>query len=268
MTGTGRYLSNWLMSMPPAQDGTTYLNFIASHDGIGLRPVEGILTDDETDQLLTTMQQFGGHVSWRNLSSDVMKPYEINISLFSAMRGTIEGEDEWQIERFLCAHAIMMALEGIPAFYLHSLTATANDEEKVEYSGNNRAINRHVWQADTLSALLADPTSVNSRVLAGMKRLLAIRCRQPAFHPNATQYTLHLGEGLFSFWRQSRRREQSIFCVHNITNQQQTFPLGGLNLVETNDWFDLFTGREYVNFREEVVLEPYEFLWLTNHRVA
>ncbi len=268
MTGTGRYLSNWLMSMPPAQDGTTYLNFIASHDGIGLRPVEGILTDDETDQLLTTMQQFGGHVSWRNLSSDVMKPYEINISLFSAMRGTIEGEDEWQIERFLCAHAIMMALEGIPAFYLHSLTATAHDEEKVEYSGNNRAINRHVWQADTLSALLADPTSVNSRVLAGMKRLLAIRCRQPAFHPNATQYTLHLGEGLFSFWRQSRRREQSIFCVHNITNQQQTFPLGGLNLVETNDWFDLFTGREYVNFREEVVLEPYRCLWLTNYRVA
>ena len=64
MTGTGRYL-NWLMSMPPAQDGTTYLNFIASHDGIGLRPVEDILTDDETDQLLTTMQQFGGHVSWR-----------------------------------------------------------------------------------------------------------------------------------------------------------------------------------------------------------
>ena len=103
---------------------------------------------------------------------------------------------------------------------------------------------------------------------AGMKRLLAIRCRQPAFHPNATQYTLHLGEELFSFWRQSRRREQSIFCVHNITNQQQAFPLGGLNLVETNDWFDLFTGREYVNFREEVVLEPYECLWLTNHRVA
>ena len=101
-----------------------------------------------------------------------------------------------------------------------------------------------------------------------MKRLLAIRCRQPAFHPNATQYTLHLGEGLFSFWRQSRRREQSIFCVHNITNQQQAFPLGGLNLVETNDWFDLFTGREYVNFREEVVLEPYECLWLTNYRVA
>ena len=118
VTGNNHYLSNWLMSMPPAQDGTAYLNFIASHDGIGLRPVEGILTDEEVEQLLGTMQSFGGCISWRNLNDDEVKPYEINISLFSAMKGTVAGEDEWQIERFLCAHTIMVALEGIPAVYL------------------------------------------------------------------------------------------------------------------------------------------------------
>jgi sucrose phosphorylase len=48
-------------------------------------------------------------------------PYEINISLFDAMKGTVAGEDEWQIERFLCSQTIMMSLEGIPAFYIHSL---------------------------------------------------------------------------------------------------------------------------------------------------
>lgn len=48
-----------MMSMPPAQDGTIYFNFIASHDGIGLRPVEGLLEQAEVDELLATMEQFG-----------------------------------------------------------------------------------------------------------------------------------------------------------------------------------------------------------------
>lgn len=268
VTGNNQYLNNWLMSMPPAQDGTTYLNFIASHDGIGLRPVEGMLSDEETRELIEAMERAGGHVSWRNLNDTEVRPYEINISLFDALAGkagTLRGgPDEWQIARFLCAHTIMAALEGIPAFYIHSLLATEGDHDKVALSGNNRAINRHVWDQSEIAALLKDPESSNARILAGIRRIMAIRKRQPAFHPNATQYTLHLGEGLFAFWRQSRRREQSIFCVHNITDQDLSFPLGGLNLVETQDWKDLFTGEHYQDFRETVELAPYQCLWLSN----
>ena len=268
VTGSNHYLSNWLMSMPPAQDGTTYLNFIASHDGIGLRPVEGILSEAETSQLLSTMERFGGRISWRNLNDNEVKPYEINISLFSALQGTVDGPDEWQVERFLCAHTIMVALEGIPAFYLHSLVATENDNERLEHSGNNRAINRHVWDADALEAQLGEPGSDGARVLDGFRRLMEIRRGQTAFHPNATQYTLHLGEGLFCFWRQSRRREQSIFCVHNITDATQTFNLGDLNLIETNAWHDLFSGEEYADPRQVVALAPYQCFWLTNRYLA
>ena len=64
VTGDCTYLKSWLMSMPPAQNGTTYFNFIASHDGIGLRPVEGILSDDLVDEMATVMQSFGGKISW------------------------------------------------------------------------------------------------------------------------------------------------------------------------------------------------------------
>lgn len=264
VTGNDHYLRNWLMSMPPAQDGTTYLNFIASHDGIGLRPVEGILTEQETEQLLSTMQSFGGRISWRNLSDDEVRPYEINISLFSAMQGTVDGPDQWQVERFLCAHTVMCALEGIPAIYLHSFTATENDQVKLDATGNNRAINRHVWDEQDLRTKLTDSNSINARVLAGLKEMLAIRKAQPAFHPNATQYTLHLGEGLFCFWRQSRRREQSIFCIHNMTKTEIEFALGDLNLVDTDSWYDLFTRRSYQNLRDYVELKPYQCIWITN----
>ena len=264
ISGNSFYLNNWLMSMPPAQDGTTYLNFIASHDGIGLRPVEGILSDQEIGQVTQTMQQFGARISWRNLSNDEVRPYEINISLYDALSGTIQGKDNWQFERFICAHAIMLSLEGIPAFYIHSLLGTQNDLVKMEHSANNRSINRHVWDYAELSELLSNAQSHHARVLERLKEMIRIRIQQPAFHPNATQYTLHLGEGVFAYWRQSRNREQSIFCFHNISDQVQEITLSDVNLVATDQWHDLFSGTLYDDLYSSLVLQPYDCVWLSN----
>ena len=135
LTGNCSYLRQWLMSMPPAQNGTAYFNFIASHDGIGLRPAEGLLTDSEIASLISTMQGFGGEISWRAAENNIKKPYEINIALFDALQGTVKGPDKWQQERFICAHAIMLALEGIPGIYIHSLLATGNDYKRLESMG-------------------------------------------------------------------------------------------------------------------------------------
>ena len=38
--------------MAPSQDGCAFLNFSASHDGIGLRPVEGLLPQEEVDKMI------------------------------------------------------------------------------------------------------------------------------------------------------------------------------------------------------------------------
>ena len=264
LTGNNQYLNNWIMSMPPAQDGTTYLNFIASHDGIGLRPVEGILDETELAQVVSVMQLFGGQISWRNLNHDEVRAYEINISLIDALQGTLSGPDEWQLERFMAAHIIMMGLDGIPAFYIHSLLGTPNDQSRLELTANIRAINRHIWNRDLLEAALEDTHSLHARVLASMKQTIMLRKQQPAFHPNATQYTLHLGEGIFAFWRQSRRRDQSIFCIHNISNTTVEFSLTSVNLIDTQRWLDLFTDEFFDDLTAQVTLSPYQCLWLTN----
>lgn len=264
ISGNNFYLNNWLMSMPPAMKGTAYLNFIASHDGIGLRPVEGILTDQEITEITDTMQQFGGMVSWRKLSHDEVRAYEVNISLYDALSGTVKGQDEWQLQRFICAHIIMLGLEGIPAFYIHSLLGTRNDYQKVEQTGNNRAINRHVWDFADLSKKLHDPQSEHSLVLSNLRRIIDIRTQQSAFHPNATQYTLHLGEGLFAFWRQSRQRDQSIFCIHNISDCVRELHLRDVNLIETHHWCDLLNDRKIDSLNSSINMQPYECLWLSN----
>jgi sucrose phosphorylase len=264
VSGDCSYLKQWLMSMPPAQNGTAYFNFIASHDGIGLRPAEGLLSDEELERLIQAMLAFGGHVSYRALETGEARPYEINIALFDALQGTLEGPDEHGLERFVCAHAIMLGLEGIPGIYLHSLLGTHNDYQRVEHTGHARAINRHQWDLERLQASLADPDSSHSQVFRRLKSLLAIRRRQGAFHPNATQFTLHLGSALFGFWRQSIDRRQSVFCISNISREVQTLNLMDINLIDSHQWQDLIGGEVYAGRDQQLALRPYQTLWITN----
>ncbi|MBF2079700.1 MAG: alpha-amylase [Synechococcales cyanobacterium T60_A2020_003] len=265
LQGRSDHLKTWMMSMPPAPVGCAYFNFTASHDGIGMRPAEGLLDQAEYDALLETMQKFGGRISMRSRPDGSQSPYEVNISLFDALKGTVKGEDEWQIERFVCSQTVMMSLEGIPAFYIHSLLATPNDYEGVARTGHNRSINRHKWDYKELQAKLSDPQSPQSRVLAELSRLIKIRRRQAAFHPNATQFTLHpINPAIFAFWRQSMARDQSIFSLHNLSDRPQTLSLSNLNLIITDPWCDLISGQLINDIYDEVTLTPYQSIWLTN----
>ena len=264
ITGDCHYLKQWMMSMPPARNGTAYFNFIASHDGIGLRPAEGLLTESEINTLVETMQTFGGRISWRTGDQAQRKPYEINIALFDALQGTTHGPDHWGLQRFLCAHAIMLALEGVPGIYIHSLVGTRNDYQRVENAGHNRAINRHQWQYSELQDRLADANSSEHLVFSGISELLKIRRQQSAFHPNATQFTLHLGSGLFGFWRQSIDRQQSIFCISNITDQVQTLNLSDINLIDNENWVDLISQLPCDGIMQSIAMQPYQTLWITN----
>ncbi len=264
LTGNCLYLKRWLMSMPPAQDGTLYFNFIASHDGIGLRPAEGLLSDTELESLIHTVENFGGKISWRTTDNGEQKAYEMNIALYDALQGTVDGKDQWNFERFICAHAIMFALEGIPGIYIHSMLGTQNDYQKLANTHHNRSINRHRWQEDNLEAALTDKNLHHNKVLSTLKTLLAIRIKQPAFHPNATQFTLHLGLQLFGFWRQSQNRKQSIFCVSNISNQPVALPLSELNLIITESWQELISQTEITELSQEVNLSPYQTVWIAN----
>ncbi|MAM69549.1 MAG: alpha-amylase [Gammaproteobacteria bacterium] len=265
VTGNCHALKSWMMSMPPAQKGTTFLNFIASHDGIGLRPLEGLVEEEQIQRLIGAMELAGGAVSWRSLGSNgKQRPYEINISLFDAMKGTMDNPDDGnQEQRFICAHTVMLAMEGVPAFYIHSLLGTENDLEKLANTNNRRAINRHNWQLDEIEALLKEDNH-HSRIMNELKRLIAIRKKQAAFHPNAIMFTLHVGDEVFAFWRQSLLRDQSIFCLNNISDTEQEVSLSNLNLVSTDQWSDLISGEKLRQDQEIIKLAPYQSVWLSN----
>ncbi|MEZ5880945.1 MAG: sugar phosphorylase [Nitratireductor sp.] len=264
LTGTSKHLNAWQMAMPPAQLGCSYFNFTASHDGIGLRPAEGLVPEEELDAVIETVCGFGGRVSMRSLPGGGERPYELYTSLFDAFKGTCEGEDDLQMERFLCSQSIVMGLEGIPAIYIHALLATANDQEGVERLGYNRAINRKRLEYPQLRQALEDPASTTAYAFSAIRALLAIRGKQPAFHPNATQFTLQLGEAFFGFWRQSLDRAQSIFAISNLTRERREIDPLSLNLIGGDRWQDLISGETIAQDGPAIAFDPYQTRWISN----
>ncbi|WP_137701757.1 sugar phosphorylase [Marimonas lutisalis] len=265
-SGSARYLHRWQSAMPPAQLGCAYLNFTASHDGIGMRPAEGLLPNEEKERMIETAKAAGGLVSMRALPNGQEEPYELNCSLFDAMRFTFKGSDMHHLQRFLCSQTIVMSLEGIPAFYIHSFLATPNDHDAVARRGMNRAINRHRWHYPDLLECLADPASDQARVMHGLSERLRIRARQPAFHPNATQFTLAMDDRLFGVWRQSLDRHQSIFAIHNVSSETVLVSPSRINLIEGDLWVDLLSGEDIHPAGPEIPFAPYQCRWISNRQ--
>ncbi len=263
--GDSTAIRKWSMSMPPAKDNTSYFNFIASHDGIGLRPTEGILTDKERDTLVDIMTDFGGQTTKRKKVDNTESVYEINISLLDALKGTFFGADHMQLERFICCHSIMLGIEGIPAIYIHSLVGSTNDYKQVEKTNNKRSINRRSWNYDVIDKLLIDNDTLNNQIYNELSKLIDIRKNQSAFHPNATQFTFNLGKNFFGFWRQSHDKRQSIFCVSNVTNVFQYLDLSELNLIASNEWWDLISNEIIIDIKSTITLKAYQTMWITNY---
>ena len=262
LIGNASYLEKLTMSMPPSQIGTSYLNFIASHDGIGLRPVETFLTKIEVERFTQLMENNGGKITYRSTNTDVDEPYEINISLFDAMKETFSKEKKLFIERYICIHTIMMSLEGVPAFYIHSLFGTENDYALYQKTGHNRSLNRGKIDYNKMNT--EGTNTKESKIYNKLKELLLIRRNQAAFHPNALQFTLHLGNELYGIWRQSIDKTQSIFCVTNITEEIVTLSLLDINLDDADKWHDLITQKAVEDNISNIELKPYQTVWLSN----
>lgn len=256
-TGNASYLTQWARSMPDPGKDATYFNFTASHDGIGVRPLEGLLPQEELDHLLEDMQKQGGMISTKKDANGNDSPYEINITYFDAMKGTSVGEDGFQLQRFICSQTIMMAFKGIPGFYIHSLLATPNDYEGYKKSGNKRAINRKQWDYDAIAALLEDPSSVTHQVFYELVRLLDIRKSIPAFHPDAYQEVLDPGTAFFGLYR-SDDSHSKLFSISNITAESQ---MVDPSLLPFDKAYDLIA-QNNVNIRTGLSLLPYQTVWL------
>ena len=263
--GDGQYLTQWGLDLDPPPEGCSFLNFTASHDGIGMRPVEGILPEREVDDLITSMKRLGGFLSTKTNSDGSESPYEINITYFSAFRETCHsnGPDQWQVDRFICSQNIMMTLQGVPAFYIHSLIATPNDRDGVEHTGRTRSINRKRWEYEYLQALIESGRTSNAEVLKRITNILQRRKKHKAFHPDTAQQVLDLGSDFFVLWRDQAGLKFPLLAIHNLTSEIKLVDLSEIEGMDRSSyWVNLLDNKGTASTEEKYVLQPYQSVWL------
>ena len=271
-TGDARVLSNWAKSLSLPSDKTTFFNFLASHDGIGVNPARGILSDEEIDALVNKTLEHGGLISYKHNADGTQSPYEMNINFFDALsnpsmlqppssaatsspRTALRAETlDLQVNRFIAAQAIMLALIGVPGIYFHSLFGSRGWTEGVKQTGRNRTINREKCQFDELQKHLADENSLRFKVFKRYNQLLKARSSSAAFHPHGTQTVLNLHSSVFAIERISPDEKSRVLCLHNVSEKKISFTTGYKSA------HDLFTGQEIQI--SNVTLEPYQVLWI------
>lgn len=258
--GNGNYLNQWARTLESLPVGCSYFNFVASHDGIGVRPVENIIPAHEIDDLLKSVREYGGFVSMKSNPDGSKSPYELNISLFEMLQGTRSGPDMYQHSRYLCCQLIMLAMPGIPGIYIHSLTATPNDLQLLEQTGRTRSINRHRWKLNEFESLLANPSSAQHQVFFRLIQLIQLRRQQEAFHPQAAFRVLSVNDdALFVLERTSCDGLQRILALNNVTRHPQLveadiydFPAGRIWDLISEEWIDV----------RQLTMAPYQVMWL------
>ncbi len=222
-TGDASKLSGWAAGLDLPSEKATFFNFLASHDGIGLNPVRGILSQQEIDTLVNRALDHAGLISYKANSDGTKSPYEMNINYFDALSDPSGNEPiNLQVDRFMASQAILLAMRGMPGIYFHSLFGSRGWQQGVNKSGQNRTINRQKLELPSLTADLDDPTSLRARVFFRYRELLSQRSASPAFHPNGNQQVQDYGKSVFALLRTSPDRQNSTLCLQNISSQPQS----------------------------------------------
>jgi glucosylglycerate phosphorylase len=216
-------LSDWADSVKIPPRGS-FLNFLSSHDGIGLLPARGYLSDTRIADLVELVRARGGFVSLRSEvrgSRTVETPYELNIPWLDALSDSKEDE-ETRLLKLATSHCAMLCLAGVPAVYINALLGTPADREEALRSGRPRATNRRKLALGDLRASLAEGQSFSARALRALAQCLSARRSHAAFHPAGAQEILRLNGHLFTVLRTSPDGQRKVLCVHNLSARPQT----------------------------------------------
>jgi sucrose phosphorylase len=257
-TSDATRLTDWAKNIHRVSDRTTFFNFTASHDGIGLRPAQGILTDEEINALVERTKAHGGEVSFKSNGDGSQSPYELNITYFDAITAPEEtaSAPETSVSRFMISQAIMLAVVGMPGIYFHSLIGSRNYRQGVQETGRYRTINREKLDADALLKELNDTNSLRHRVFERYCRLLAVRVAEPAFHPLGDQIVHSLHPQVFAVERIALDGASGVLALHNVADQSVM-----VKIPQAGQYVNLID-QQPVEADSPVTLTPYQILWL------
>jgi len=253
MKGNVSVFTNWAQSLKMPSNKVCFFNFTASHDGIGMRPLQGIISVEEISELAKRAENHGGQVGYKNNEDGSQSPYELNCNYMDLLSHPVKENDEVRIAKMMLTQSLMLAFPGVPGIYFHSLIGSQNYYKGVEESGIKRRINREKLDFTKLESELNSTSSLRNKVFNSYKKLLEIRTSEKAFNPfGNAEYFKFSNDQVFIIKR--KFKNEAVFCVYNFSNQllkidaleSEVINLISKEIIKENSW----------------ILNPYQFLWL------
>ncbi|MBN1411220.1 MAG: sugar phosphorylase [Spirochaetales bacterium] len=253
LSSDSRKFNDWLRSIRMPSPEVCFFNFTASHDGIGVRPVEAILDKEELDAVIRHVENHNGKVSYKKNPDGSESPYELNITYLDALS---DDDEEIHIRKFILSQALQLSVPGVPAVYVHSLLGSHNWLEGIRQTGRLRSINREKLDYLSLTAELDNKSGFRGRIFAACLDLIKKRREVAAFSPYGSAEVLDIHDGLISFKRELD--DDIVFVLANLLPKTLGIHLTLLN-PEMESCRDIITGKVYAG---EVLLESYQIVWM------
>lgn len=251
LTGEVKKLVDWARTLEVSYERACFFNFLASHDGVGLRPVNNILSEDDVNVLISSAKSNGGKISYKQNSDGSKTPYEINCNYYSMLKGN-EKNEKLGIQRTILAHAVLLSMPGIPAIYFHSVFGSENDIKGVEETGIFRRINRQKFDYDNLTKKLKNTNSRESKILSALKKIMKVKKQDVAFDPYGKFIFDSPADGVFCIQRISKNNDSIVKAIYN-------FGFNSVSLKLIEEGKDLLSEKSYV---DSLYLSPLQFVWL------
>ena len=285
-TKNAKLLTQGIKSLPNKLNRATWLNYIRCHDDIGLgfddvaivaagyEPVShrrfllNYFTGNYEDSISKGLP-FG-----RNLKTGDAR---ISGSLASlvGLEVAIQQNDQKMIDDsiqiIILLHSMIMSFGGIPLLYYGDEIGTLNDDSYLEdenKANDTRWIHRPKidWQK---ADLRHKHGTIEQRIFTGLQKLISIRKTIPAFADFNNRELIEVeNEHLFVFIRNNPERDkEQVLVVANFDAKPQHLNLADLGNrahFEYAQLRDLVSGDAPSIFKDELVIPPYHFYWLSD----
>ncbi|MEZ4873423.1 MAG: alpha-amylase family glycosyl hydrolase [Bdellovibrionales bacterium] len=243
-------LKKWAFNFSHHPQNQVFLNFTSTHDGIGMRPLEGLVDDIDVVAMCEHAQLTGGAVTTRTVGGEE-KPYEINSTWMSFVFDERLPPEE-SANRFVGQHLIALCFPGVPAIYFHNMFGAFNDGDTFIATQHRRDLNRKRYKKDEFIQLTQEHP-FHKMVFEKMSLLLRLRRERSYLSPSAAFSLLETPDEVFAFSRVAENIKGN-FYINFSKDKQNIFIDGDQSILCSGSSRDSIDGSR-------LLLNPFSYCW-------
>jgi len=249
-------------------DDCSWVNYVRSHDDIGWT-----FSDEDAAQFYINgfmhrtflnnfyLGRFPGSFAHGVAFQENFKNGDCRICGTTASLVGLGNNEPYAIERILILYSIVMSTGGIPLIYLGDEVGILNDMRYLDdehKSADSRWVHRVVKDESLYEVAFRNGSSSTAKLYKGLKSLISLRKKSKALGGGKLNTFSINNPSVLAYQRENDG--ETLFILANFSERTQEFEITDTPLLN-KVWTDSITNNE-LNIQRNVILAPYQFMWL------